>query len=264
MRIIKTPWKNELLELVSKSQKSIKITSPFVKENICNDLLLAKPANTKLELITSFKLMNLYSGSLDLKAIEKIIQQNGVVRNHPKLHSKLDIFDDEKMIITSGNLTNGGLLNNYEYGIYSSDISLVTEAVTDFDSILNNEKTGTIEQRHVETVRQILAKIPKSASLKFPKYDIETPEEIDDVLEVPENSIASTLTGWKLDIFNCTNALPNQIFTLYELNEFQGFLKEKHPSNQHIPDKIRQQLQQLRDLGLIEFLGNGRYKKLWK
>jgi phosphatidylserine/phosphatidylglycerophosphate/cardiolipin synthase-like enzyme len=99
MRIIKTPWKNELLELVSKSQKSIKITSPFVKENICNDLLLAKPANTKLELITSFKLMNLYSGSLDLKAIEKIIQQNGVVRNHPKLHSKLYIFDDEKMII---------------------------------------------------------------------------------------------------------------------------------------------------------------------
>ena len=44
----------------------------------------------------------------------------------------------------------------------------------------------------------------------------------------------------------------------------EGFLKEKHPSNQHIPDKIRQQLQQLRDLGLIEFLGNGRYKKLWK
>lgn len=43
MRVIKTPWKKELLELVSKSQKSIKITSPFVKENICDDLLIAKP-----------------------------------------------------------------------------------------------------------------------------------------------------------------------------------------------------------------------------
>jgi hypothetical protein len=264
MRIIKTPWKNELLELVSKSKKSIKITSPFVKENICNDLLNAKPAKTKLELITSFKLMNLYSGSLDLDGIEKIIQQNGIVSNYPKLHSKLYIFDDEKVIITSGNLTNGGLLNNYEYGIYSSDISLVSDAVADFDSILSNEKTGTVEQRHIETVRQILEKIPKSVPLKLPKYNFETPEEIEDVLEVPENSIASTLTGWKSDVFNCVNTIPNQIFTLYELNQFYGILKEKHPSNQHIPDKIRQQLQQLRDLGLIEFLGSGRYKKLWK
>lgn len=264
MRIIKTPWKNEFLELVSKSQKSIKITSPFIKENICNDLLLAKPAHTKLELITSFKLANLYSGSLDLAAIERVIHSHGIVRNYPKLHSKLYIFDDEKAIITSGNLTNGGLLTNYEYGIFSSDIALVREAVNDFDSMLNNEKTGTVEQKHIETVRQILANIPKSAPLKFPKYDLETAEEIDDVLEVPEKFIASTLNGWKLDIFNCVSVLPNQVFTLQELNQFHGILKEKHPSNQHIPDKIRQQLQQLRDLGLIEFLGNGHYKKLWK
>lgn len=263
MRVIKTPWKNELLELVSKSQKSIKITSPFVKENVCDDLLIAKPANTKLELITSFKLTNLYAGSLDLAAIEKVIHSNGIVRSYPKLHSKLYIFDDEKAIITSGNLTNGGLLTNYEYGIFSSDISLVSEAVNDFDVILKNEKTGTIEQNHIETVRQILANIPKSTSLKLPNYDIETPEEID-VLEVPANSIASTLTGWKLDIFTCVSTIPNQVFTLQELNQFQGILKEKHPSNHHIPDKIRQQLQQLRDSGLVEFLGSGRYKKLWK
>ena len=264
MRIIKTPWKKELLALVAKSRKSIKITSPFVKENICDDLLLAKPADAKLELITSFKLMNLYSGSLDLEAIEKIIQGNGIVRNYPKLHSKLYIFDDKEVIITSGNLTNGGLLNNYEYGIYSSDISLVSKAVSDFNTIVTNEKTGTVGQKHIETVRQILTKIPKTAPIQLPKYGIETPEEIYDVIEVPGNSIASTLTGWKSDVFNCINTLPNQEFTLSELNRFQDLLQAKHPSNQHIPDKIRQQLQQLRDLGLVEFLGNGRYKKLWK
>lgn len=225
MRVIKTPWKNELLELVSKSQKSIKITSPFVKENVCDDLLIAKPANTKLELITSFKLTNLYAGSLDLAAIEKVIHSNGIVRSYPKLHSKLYIFDDEKAIISSGNLTNGGLLTNYEYGIFSSDISLVSEAVNDFDVILKNEKTGTIEQNHIETVRQILANIPKSTSLKLPNYDIETPEEID-VLEVPANSIASTLTGWKLDILLASALFLIKSLRFKNSTNFKVFLKK--------------------------------------
>ena len=43
-------------------------------------------------------------------------------------------------------------------------------------------------------------------------------------------------------------------------NEFSRI----YPKNKNIKDKIRQQLQVLRDLSLIEFLGNGIYKKLWK
>jgi hypothetical protein len=39
MKILKTPWKNELMDLVAQSKKSIKITSPFVKENVCMELL---------------------------------------------------------------------------------------------------------------------------------------------------------------------------------------------------------------------------------
>ena len=65
-------------------------------------------------------------------------------------------------------------------------------------------------------------------------------------------------------MFNCANSIPKQIFSLNEINAFESQLKEKYPSNKHITDKIRQQLQYLRDLGLIEFLGNGHYKKLWK
>ncbi|MBZ5564268.1 MAG: hypothetical protein LAP13_17830 [Acidobacteriia bacterium] len=33
-----------------------------------------------------------------------------------------------------------------------------------------------------------------------------------------------------------------------------------HPDNLHVRDKIRQQLQRLRDLGLVEFLGGGKYR----
>nr|WP_229241116.1 hypothetical protein [Clostridium haemolyticum] len=40
------------------------------------------------------------------------------------------------------------------------------------------------------------------------------------------------------------------------------FLK-KYPNNNTIKASIRRNLQELRDLGLIKFLGNGKYKKLW-
>jgi type II restriction enzyme len=44
--------------------------------------------------------------------------------------------------------------------------------------------------------------------------------------------------------------------------QFENKLKIKHPNNNFIKDKIRQQLQVLRDKGLIEFVGRGKYKKV--
>jgi type II restriction enzyme dpnI len=44
--------------------------------------------------------------------------------------------------------------------------------------------------------------------------------------------------------------------------EFETELAAQFPENKHIKDKIRQQLQILRDQGKIEFLGNGHYRKL--
>ncbi|MGN1347846.1 MAG: hypothetical protein ACI4VI_02775 [Acutalibacteraceae bacterium] len=43
---------------------------------------------------------------------------------------------------------------------------------------------------------------------------------------------------------------------------FESELKIKHPKNNNIKPKIRQQLQFLRDRGFIEFLGNGKYEKI--
>ena len=45
MRIITTPWKTIFLEQVAKARQSIKITSPFIKENICDDILREKKEN---------------------------------------------------------------------------------------------------------------------------------------------------------------------------------------------------------------------------
>lgn len=68
--------------------------------------------------------------------------------------------------------------------------------------------------------------------------------------------------GWILDILNCVEEIKKQSFTLDELYAFENRLKIKYPNNNHIKDKIRQQLQFLRDKGLIEFNGRGNYKKI--
>jgi len=37
---------------------------------------------------------------------------------------------------------------------------------------------------------------------------------------------------------------------------------ERYPDNRHVREKLRQQMQRLRDLGLVLFLGRGRYERL--
>ena len=69
--------------------------------------------------------------------------------------------------------------------------------------------------------------------------------------------------GWILDILNCVNRIENREFTLEQMYSFENMLAMKHPENHHVKDKIRQQLQVLRDNGIIEFLGRGCYRKIY-
>lgn len=68
--------------------------------------------------------------------------------------------------------------------------------------------------------------------------------------------------GWILDIMTCVDLIKKESFTLDEVYKFEEKLKLKYPNNNFIKDKIRQQLQILRDKGIIEFKGRGIYKKI--
>jgi type II restriction enzyme len=68
--------------------------------------------------------------------------------------------------------------------------------------------------------------------------------------------------AWILDVMNCIESLQNNVFTLEQIYSFEDQLRLKYPNNNHIKDKIRQQLQLLRDKGLLEFVDRGKYKKI--
>jgi phosphatidylserine/phosphatidylglycerophosphate/cardiolipin synthase-like enzyme len=264
MEILKTPWKENLLQLVADSRESIKVTSPFVKTDICAEIFNSKQLDSSFELITSFKLANIHNGSLDLAALNLILDKNGIVKNHSRLHAKIYIFDDKKAIITSGNLTFGGLIKNFEYGILVDDRHLVAQISHDFNALSNAEITGKIKKTDLEIAKNILSEIPKNASTKFPKIDFDTPEDFFDIIEIDKESINKNLKGWKLDVYKCLDTIEKQIFSLSDIYAFEPYFRQLHPNNNNINDKIRQTLQILRDFGLIEFLGYGNYKKLWR
>ena len=68
--------------------------------------------------------------------------------------------------------------------------------------------------------------------------------------------------SWLMDVLHCVNQIPSDDFTLDMMYSFEEGLSKKHSENHHIRAKIRQQLQNLRDRGVITFLGNGHYHKI--
>ena len=64
-----------------------------------------------------------------------------------------------------------------------------------------------------------------------------------------------------MDILACVERL-DTTFTLKQIYEFVEELSAKHPGNNNVEAKIRQQLQFLRDKGFIEFTARGNYKKI--
>jgi type II restriction enzyme len=66
--------------------------------------------------------------------------------------------------------------------------------------------------------------------------------------------------GWLLDVMVCVERMKKREFTLEEVYSFEDYLKTKHPMNNNVKAKIRQQLQLLRDKNVIEFIGRGQYR----
>ncbi len=65
--------------------------------------------------------------------------------------------------------------------------------------------------------------------------------------------------GWTTDVWNCVRRLGKKSFTLAEIYAFEPHLASRHPKNRHVRDKIRQQLQVLRDQKLLRFDSKGNY-----
>lgn len=111
----------------------------------------------------------------------------------------------------------------------------------------------------------ILKRIPEEGRIFIVKNGIEIPQD-EIISKVRKTEFIKQYKldarGWVLDVLNCVNKIEGRDFTLEQMYEFEEVLAKKYPNNNHIKDKIRQQLQILRDKGFIEFRGRGNYRKI--
>jgi type II restriction enzyme len=69
--------------------------------------------------------------------------------------------------------------------------------------------------------------------------------------------------GWTALVLAAVREIRKKEFTLSDVYKFEQRMHKAFPQNSHIQPKIRQQLQELRDLGYLEFLDKrGEYRVL--
>ena len=76
---------------------------------------------------------------------------------------------------------------------------------------------------------------------------------------IPLSKVAPIERGWTTLTLSAIRAVSKRQFVLGDLYERECLFSSRYPDNKNIRAKIRQQLQVLRDLGLVHFDGQGQY-----
>ena len=138
--VLSRGWKGELQNVFLQARNDIIISSPYVTEQGTNFVLAnlrqEVTAQIRLRILTNLSPVNIYQGSTDPEALKSLVLAlpHFTLLHLPKLHAKVYIVDHKCAIVTSANLTAGGLEHNYEYGIKISDPRIVKEIAQDIIS----------------------------------------------------------------------------------------------------------------------------------
>jgi phosphatidylserine/phosphatidylglycerophosphate/cardiolipin synthase-like enzyme len=259
--ILNTPIYGRFLDLCSEAEESIKLCAPFVKEDVVKTILEAKSPDSSLDLITNVNARSFQQGSSDVKALDRILNCGGNVYNNTNLHAKFYVFDDSKCIITSANLTASGLKRNYEYGVITDDARLVSTAASDYLSLSRSEGVGCFESEQLAEMEKTLERMPARRDLEMP--DACGGELIlrEGVKEIYDGFTASET--WKRDVFFEMDRMQKFDFDSKDVEAMAFRLVKLHPDNNNREAKVRQILQQFRDMGLVRFVSPGKYRRLW-
>ncbi|MFP3903847.1 MAG: phospholipase D-like domain-containing protein [Armatimonadota bacterium] len=265
----KSDWEDTLFDMTARCAHRLTLLAPFVKYNVFERLLGVKADSVEVRLLSRFSVPQFHRGVSDIAVFRRALATDSVVRSLQRLHAKVYIFDDTHAIVTSGNLTTAGLQSNVEYGVVLSDVEMVEEIVADSKALFTADEVGIIDMETVAEVEAILEHAAPPTESQLPDVQVQTLGdrqiiESGEIFDGDIDAIRHSLTGWKASVFDVLTQIPAAEFNLEEVYEFVPDLSEQYPDNRHIHAKIRQQLQYLRKLDLVRFLGKGHYRKLWK
>jgi len=137
IRIIAGVWDNQFVDLVSSAQDRLVLCSPYVSQDGAETVARARTGKAQIG-IRSFILTDLSpravcAGATDPDAVMNVANSlaGGRVVHLPRLHAKVYVADGQTAVVTSGNLTSGGLGRNYEYGVLIRDCAMASSIEAD-------------------------------------------------------------------------------------------------------------------------------------
>ena len=193
-RLVRSPWDAQLLELLSFAKQHLLLACPFITRSttkwISDNLVKGGHGqNLHIICITNIRPESVLGGSLELDGLADMGRRFGQFHlfHMPSLHAKVYVADNQCAIITSGNLTEGGLRGNCEYGVLLRDAAQVKEIRRDFEgysrlgALISIDEAAALADdlsRLRGLYQDTQRKVIKEAGSVFRKQLLETQEKV--------------------------------------------------------------------------------------
>jgi len=263
IEFITTPTEEWLNKAVSTCSTRLLVSSPYIGgwlPKITSQL----SSKVSSHILTRTDLRDFASGASDLESVCALAESGATVVSSHRLHAKVYVIDERCGLVTSANATYSGMRRNLECGVIIQDKASVKQAASlilkGFGSTEMPQRWSSSELRSLQEPVRVLKKAlaPMFVALKTgdrPLPDVSPKGEIADAL-------MSHLPGWTKLVLEGVQ-MQNETFDIHSFVKACAPLAAKrYPNNRHVREKLRQGLQRIRDMGIIEFLGGGVYR--WK
>ncbi len=262
MQIITTPTFDWLAEHARACSSRLLIGSPFVNDGILQltDLV---PKEASRTLVTRTDLRDFALGASSLDTLCSLSKDGVTIRSLHRLHAKIYVFDSSVALVTSANATRAGMWRNFECGLGITDSvtvsTLAKSLLSGFDTREEVDEVGLKElqgmYRHLESIKVIVTPHPKPGD--------DGPPPSKPTFSIPDKqALLKGFTGWRRLTLEGVLEMPEDGFMMDQLIEVCGpEASRKYPKNRFVTEKLRQQLQVLRNRGLVEFVSPGVYRR---
>jgi hypothetical protein len=262
--IVVSPTDRWLKAALGNCSHSLAVSSPYVGDYL-RDAVSNLDGKISVTILTRTLLTDFASNASDLRALRALAARTGGILSLSSLHAKVYIIDRRCALITSANATFSGMHRNRECGFEITrrkDIDSLRRLVESGFGITPRRQVWTVEdldelREPVERLRAALPRvaIPLAQAIEAPPRIRLQRRQYDRLIE--------SLSGWLQLTMEGISRIHSDTFTMSEvLAACAPLAASRYPDNRYVREKLRQQMQRLRDLGLVLFLGNGRYERL--
>lgn len=267
---------SDWLSLALTQHNDTRIAVAFISRSGLDLIMPALESNIKADGYVEF-LVGLDMHNSDPKALQilydfSLNHTNMFMYCHTSLiqgiiyHPKLYLFrqaDTVLSIIGSSNLTKSGLRKNIEVNVAITTESyddVVTDAYETYNRLKFHQNRVIPDQKFLDLYSKLFTHKNKS-NTDSNKSTSKLIQEFKTKVNSMQKPMPTKrdLVGWLETVYDM---LPNGEFKNEDVYQFQSTFQAKFPNNKNIKAKIRQQLQFLRDMGLIEHLGKAHWRKL--